>query len=44
MFDEATKTLNKQDQQEKNEAEAAEIKAKNKKSSSLGGLALAASE
>ena len=43
MFDEATKTLNKQDQQEKSEAEAAEIKAKNKKSS-FGGLAFAAAE
>jgi hypothetical protein len=42
MFDEATKTLNKQDQQEKSEAEAAEIKAKNKKSA-FEGLALAAS-
>lgn len=42
-FDEAVKTLNKQDQQEKSEAEAAEIKAKNKKSS-FGGLTFAAAE
>jgi hypothetical protein len=43
MFDEATKALNKQHQQEESEAAAAEIKAKNKKSS-LGGLAVAAGE
>lgn len=43
MFDEATKALNKQHQQEESEAAAAEIKAKNKKSS-LEGLALAAAE
>lgn len=43
MFDEATKTLNKQLQQEESEAAAQEIKAKNKKSS-YAGLALAAAE
>lgn len=43
MFDEATKTLNKQHQQEESEAAAQEIKAKGKKSA-LAGLALAASE
>jgi len=43
-FDEATKALNKQHQQEESEAEAQEIKAKNKKSSSYGGLAVAAGE
>lgn len=43
MFDEATKTLNKQQQQEESEAAAQDIKAKNKKSS-FAGLALAASE
>ena len=43
-FDEATKALNKQHQQEESEAEAQEIKAKNKKSSEFGGLALAAGE
>ena len=37
------KALNKQHQQEESEAEAQEIKAKNKKSS-LGGLAVAAGE
>ena len=42
MFDEATKVLNKQHQQEESEIAAAEIKTKNKKSS--GGLALAAAE
>src|SRR5271157_2953455 len=40
MFDAATKTLAKQDQQEKSEAEAAEIKAKSTKKSSFEGLAL----
>jgi len=45
MFDEATKTLNKQHQQEESEAAAAEIKEKNKgKKSSFDGLALAAAE
>lgn len=46
MFDEATKTLNKQNQQELSEAEAAKIKSENKgkKSSAFGGLALAAGE
>jgi hypothetical protein len=44
MFDEATKALNKQHQQEESEAAAAEIKAKNKKASSYAGLALAAAE
>lgn len=44
MFDEATKAFNKQDQQEKNEEEAAEIKAKNKKSSFAGLTLAAASE
>jgi len=43
-FDQATKALNKQHQQEESEAEAQEIKAKNKKSSSFGGLAVAAGE
>jgi hypothetical protein len=43
MFDEATKALNKQNQQEESEAAAQEIKAKNKKSS-FAGLALAAAE
>jgi hypothetical protein len=43
MFDEATKALSKQDQQEKSEAEAAEIVKAKKKSSSFEGLALAAS-
>lgn len=43
MFDEAVKALSKQQSQEESEAAAAEIKAKNKKSS-LGGLALAAAE
>lgn len=42
-FDEATKALNKQHQQEESEAAAQEIKAKNKKSA-VGGLALAAAE
>jgi hypothetical protein len=43
MFDEATKALNKQHQQEESEAAAAEIKDKNKgKKSSFEGLALAA--
>jgi hypothetical protein len=45
MFDEATKALNKQHQQEESEAAAAEIKEKNKgKKSSFDGLALAAAE
>lgn len=45
MFDEATKTLNKQHQQEESEAEAAKIKSENKgKKSNLGGLAVAAGE
>jgi hypothetical protein len=45
LFDEATKTLNKQDQQEKSEAEAAKVKSENKgKKSNLGGLAVAAGE
>jgi len=44
LFDEATKVLSKQDQQEKSEEEAAKIKADNKKKSSFGGLAVAAGE
>jgi hypothetical protein len=45
MFDEATKTLNKQHQQEESEAEAAKVKSENKgKKSSFGGLAVAAGE
>ena len=45
LFDEATKALNKQHQQEESEAEAAKIKDANKgKKSSLGGLAVAAGE
>ena len=42
MFENATKTLSKQQQAEESEAEAAMIKEKNKKSSMLGGLELAA--
>jgi hypothetical protein len=45
LFDEATKTLNKQHQQEESEAEAAKIKTENKgKKSSFLGLAVAAGE
>jgi hypothetical protein len=45
MFDEATKALNKQHQQEESEAEAAKVKSENKgKKSSFGGLAVAAGE
>lgn len=45
MFDEATKALNKQHQQEESEAAAAEVREKSKgKKSSLNDLALAAAE
>jgi hypothetical protein len=44
LMDGALKALGKQHEQEENEAAAQEIKAKNKKSSSIQGLSLAAAE